>query len=231
LILLRWLLEFRVGHSADRHGYLFGLEWLKRFPKLAWTFWGGFLLLITVLFWRNSAQVDWLFELGVMLLLMGALLAWFWRSIGLALLNVVANTLALLASVLLVAQLWPQFEIILLLVLVPLGLIVDDGIHFFSRYRRAQQEVFRSGDEAVRYAMASVARPIWMTTWITFAGLSVLLLSSEPRVQQAAAITLLGLLVASFVVLFMVPWWLLIQARFRSGSGSDPAEKRRVTRS
>ncbi|MEA3404555.1 MAG: MMPL family transporter, partial [Pseudomonadota bacterium] len=99
------------------------------------------------------------------------------------------------------------------LIMVPMGLIVDDGIHFFSRYVRAKQGVFSDSESAVRYAMASVGRPIWMTSWIVMIGLLMLLLSPQTQIQQASLITMVSLVFATLIILFIVPAFLVKKQR------------------
>lgn len=205
LILLSWLLEFRVGHSADRHGYTFVVGALQRAPKML----KSLLLMLAVglLVWMvltpelmvRLADFTWLLA-GI-----GGLLWLVWRSLSTVLLTLAANALALVVTLLLYVTWVDTGAVSLLLWMVPMGLIVDDGIHFFSRYLRARRGVFPDREAAVRYAMASVARPIWLSSWVTLLGLAVLLLSKQPLVQQASAITLLALGVATLMVLLVLP--------------------------
>ncbi|MEZ9947125.1 RND family transporter, partial [Vibrio breoganii] len=44
-----------------------------------------------------------------------------------------------------------------------LGIVVDDAVHFLSKYQRARIEG-KSAEEAVRYAFHTVGRALWITT-------------------------------------------------------------------
>ncbi len=212
LILLSWLLEFRVGHSADRYGYAFVAQWMQRSPglvKLILLMFGvGFLAL---LWFTQTSLLPILEQMGWMLLFMGVLFMLFWKRFKLALTNTVANLLALTLTLAVFTLLVKAEPLSLLLVMVPMGLIVDDGIHFFSRYVRAQQSVFSDPPSQVRYAMASVGRPIWMTSWIVMIGLLVLLFSPQLQIQQASLITMVSLVFATLVILFIIPAFLVRQ--------------------
>ncbi|RMF13054.1 MAG: RND family transporter [Gammaproteobacteria bacterium] len=59
-----------------------------------------------------------------------------------------------------------------------LGIIVDDTVHFLSKYRHARVDEGLDAVEAVRYAFASVGRALWVTTVVLAVGFAVLTLSS-----------------------------------------------------
>lgn len=209
LVLLSWLLEFRVGHSADRHGYAFVVGWLQRYPRGIFWVSAAALSGLVVLLLQSRELLALLVEFSWMLLVIGVLLWVFWRCFSIALLNTLANALALLLTLLLFESMTDDGVSSLLLLMVPMGLIVDDGIHFFARYVRARRGVFADQESAVRYAMASVARPIWLSSWVTLLGLAVLLGSDQALVWQASVITMLALGVATLTVLLLVPAMLI----------------------
>jgi len=59
-----------------------------------------------------------------------------------------------------------------------LGIVVDDTVHFFSKYQRAKNQLGQSSADAVRYAFHTVAKPLVITTIVLVAGFSVLMLSN-----------------------------------------------------
>jgi len=213
MVLLNWLLEFRVGNSKDRHGLNFLVTWFKENPRYR----QGVVLLgvglsigLTVFNWAVLSQLEQLFWLVSVFLL----LFWmFWQSLRLALMNVAVNFMALLASISLFTLINNESEWAFWLWMIPLGLIVDDGIHFFSRISRARNTVFSDPESSVIYAMSSVARPIWVTSWVLFFGLAVLLLSSTNVVYQASLLTMIALVVATFVVLTVLPALLMTERK------------------
>lgn len=59
-----------------------------------------------------------------------------------------------------------------------LGIVVDDTVHFFSKYLRGRNTLGQSAEDAVRYAFNTVAKPLLITTVVLVAGFSVLMLSN-----------------------------------------------------
>ena len=55
-------------------------------------------------------------------------------------------------------------------IVVAFGIVVDDTIHFLSRYLRARKEDGLSAEEAVRVTFRSVGKALWTTTLVLSAG-------------------------------------------------------------
>jgi len=55
-----------------------------------------------------------------------------------------------------------------------LGIVVDDTVHFLSKYLRARREKGLSSEEAVRYAFNTVGVALWVTSLVLVAGFIVL---------------------------------------------------------
>jgi len=58
-----------------------------------------------------------------------------------------------------------------------LGIVVDDTVHFLSKYRRAIREKGYSSEQAVQYAFKTVGTALWVTTFVLVSGFLVLALS------------------------------------------------------
>jgi len=58
-----------------------------------------------------------------------------------------------------------------------LGIVIDDTVHFLSKYQRARREKGYSSEKAVQYAFATVGTALWVTTFVLVAGFLVLALS------------------------------------------------------
>ncbi|MCP4696383.1 MAG: MMPL family transporter [Gammaproteobacteria bacterium] len=58
-----------------------------------------------------------------------------------------------------------------------LGIVVDDTIHFLSKYLRARRESALNATEAVRYAFSTVGTAIWVNSVVLIAGFLVLAFS------------------------------------------------------
>lgn len=59
-----------------------------------------------------------------------------------------------------------------------LGIVVDDTVHFLSKYLRARREQGLDPEAAVRYAFSSVGMALWITSLVLMAGFMVLALSA-----------------------------------------------------
>ncbi len=59
-----------------------------------------------------------------------------------------------------------------------LGIVVDDTIHFLSKYIRAHREQNLSAEDAVRYAFSTVGVALWVTSLALIAGFLILATSS-----------------------------------------------------
>ena len=57
------------------------------------------------------------------------------------------------------------------------GIVVDDTIHFLSKYLHARRELKQDAETAVRYAFNTVGSAMWSTSIILVAGFSILALS------------------------------------------------------
>jgi predicted RND superfamily exporter protein len=85
-----------------------------------------------------------------------------------------------------------------------IGIVVDDTIHYLSKYLRARREKGLSSQDAVRYAFHSVGLALWVTTLVLVAGFAILSLShfyvnSSMGIMTAITITLA--LIADFLFL------------------------------
>jgi len=91
-----------------------------------------------------------------------------------------------------------------------LGIVVDDTIHFLSKYLRARREKNLSAVDAIRYAYSTVGTALWVTTIVLMAGFSVLALSSfkmNAGMGLLTAITIGLALMLDF--LFLAPFILM----------------------
>ncbi len=210
-VLLRWFLEFRVGNPEDRHGYGRLVRWLSaRFwlPRLIVV--GSLVVLIGLSVWVMRLMGEQFAAIAVMLGVTFLLLGWVWHHWGMAALAVALNWGAVVCAAWLLVQLTEQ-PLSPLALLVPLGLVIDDSIHFFTRYVRAMHMgLFDTPLLRVRFALGSVGRMIWMTSLLLMAGLSVLLALQEPLINQAVLLTDLAMLLATWLLIVWLPALLVV---------------------
>ncbi|MDQ7050904.1 MAG: MMPL family transporter [Enterobacterales bacterium] len=88
---------------------------------------------------------------------------------------------------------------------VTLGIIVDDTVHFLSKYIRARREKNLSSEDAVRYSFANVGKALWVTTMVLVAGFSVMATSSFKVNADMGLLTAVTILVALIVDFFFLP--------------------------
>jgi len=85
-----------------------------------------------------------------------------------------------------------------------LGIVVDDTVHFISKYLRARREKKFQSEEAIRYAFSSVGKALVVTTVILVIGFAILSFSSfrmNGWMGQLTAIVIVCALVADFLLL------------------------------
>ena len=85
-----------------------------------------------------------------------------------------------------------------------LGIVVDDTVHFMSKYQRARVEKGYNAEQAVRYAFTSVGRALLVTSIVLIAGFLVLALSAF-KLNSG-----MGLLTALVIALALVADFLLL---------------------
>ena len=98
-----------------------------------------------------------------------------------------------------------------------LGIVVDDTVHFLSKYSRARREKNLTTEDGIRYAFRTVGIALIITTVVLVAGFSVLATSHFTPTRETGtllAITLFLALISDF--LFLPP---LLMISDRKGKG------------
>lgn len=94
-----------------------------------------------------------------------------------------------------------------------LGIIVDDTVHFLSKYSRARREQGMNAQDAVRYAFSTVGMALWVTSLVLVAGFLVL---SQSAFQVNSGMGLLTAIVIVFALiadfLFLPPLLIRLSA-------------------
>ncbi|MDE0524313.1 MAG: MMPL family transporter [Boseongicola sp.] len=86
-----------------------------------------------------------------------------------------------------------------------LGIVVDDTVHFLSKYRRARRELGCAPAEAVRVAFRTVGRALLTTSLVLVAGFVVVSLSSFELNAGMGRLTALVIALALFADFFLLP--------------------------
>ena len=105
-----------------------------------------------------------------------------------------------------------------------LGIVVDDTVHFLSKYQRARHELGYDGDASVRYAFVTVGRALVVTSLVLVAGFMVLSLSSF---ELNAG---MGLLTGIVIALALAADFLLLPPLLMAIEGPSHDEKQPVRR-
>lgn len=142
--------------------------------------------------------------LPITLILISVLMIFSLRSLRLGLISVVPNMAPAIIGFGLWAVLSGEINLGLsVVVTLTLGIVVDDSVHFLSKYQRARKQG-KDAEEAVRYAFHTVGRALWITTVVLVAGFSVLAMSSfrlNADMGQLSAIVIFIALVVDFIFL------------------------------
>lgn len=91
-----------------------------------------------------------------------------------------------------------------------LGIVVDDTVHFMSKYLRARREMLLDSAAAVRYAFNSVGFALVVTSIALVAGFSIMSLSSFALNAESSQITLIAILLALVVDFLLLPPLLML---------------------
>ena len=94
-----------------------------------------------------------------------------------------------------------------------LGIIVDDTVHFLSKYLRARRTYGYDPKQAVIYAFETVGKALVTTTIVLIAGFAVLSTSSFALNSYMARITVVIILSALIVDFVLLPSLLILSAR------------------
>ncbi|MDP7537764.1 MAG: MMPL family transporter, partial [Methylococcales bacterium] len=86
-----------------------------------------------------------------------------------------------------------------------LGIVVDDTVHFISKYRFARQEQQMSQEDAVRYAFSTVGVALWITSVVLVSGFAILTLSHFTMNSTMGFMTAMTITVALVMDLLFLP--------------------------
>ena len=90
-----------------------------------------------------------------------------------------------------------------------LGIVVDDTVHYLSKYLRGIREEKLSPEDATRYAFKNVGFALSTTTIALVAGFAILSLSGFKINSDMALLTAITIAIALFIDLFFLPTLLI----------------------
>ncbi len=105
-----------------------------------------------------------------------------------------------------------------------LGIVVDDTIHFLSKYLRARRERGADAQDAVRYAFSTVGVALSVTTLILTAGFMILAQSSFALNAEMGLLTAITIVIALAVDFLLLPPILIkMEGKTDDATVADPA--------
>lgn len=147
------------------------------------------------------------------LILISFILVVAFRSVSIGLISLAPNLLPAAAAfgawALLVGEVGVSLSIV---VSMTLGIVVDDTVHFLSKYLRARREQGLDSIGAVRYAFSTVGTALWVTSFVLVAGFTVLAFSSFKMNSGMGLLTAITIIIAlALDFLFLPPFLMKLQ--------------------
>ena len=101
-----------------------------------------------------------------------------------------------------------------------LGIVVDDSVHFLSKYLRAKREKGLDAEAAIHYAFSHVGQALIVTTIVLVAGFMMLALSTFKMNSDMGILTSITISVALLIDFLMLPPLLLLLDRKKAAQPS-----------
>ena len=144
------------------------------------------------------------------------------RSVALGVLSLVPNGLPILATfgtwALLVGEVGFSVATV---ASISLGIIVDDTVHFLSKFVRARDERGLSVEDSIRYAFENVGMAIVVNTIILSIGFLVMTASAFKPNYDMGLMTVIAILFALVLDFLLLPAMLLLGKQKRTSSSVD----------
>lgn len=107
-----------------------------------------------------------------------------------------------------------------------LGIVVDDTVHFLSKYLLARRRQGASAEEAIRYAFGTVGEALVVTSLVLMGGFLILAMSSFAQNSDMGRLTALIIVLALVADFFLLPPLLLWLDGGRREAGSGASHPR-----
>ncbi len=95
-------------------------------------------------------------------------------------------------------------------VIITMGIVVDDTVHFLSKYKYAKDHLKANTEEAIRYSFRYVGTALWTTTIVLVAGFSLLMMSQAKSNSDLGFLTSVIIISALILDFFLLPPLLLL---------------------
>lgn len=163
---------------------------------------------------------------SIALVLISLILIFALRSLKFGLVSLIPNLAPALMSFGLWALLVGQVGLaVSVVVAMTLGIVVDDTIHFLSKYLRARREKNMNAEEAVRYAFNTVGVALFVTTVVLVGGFLVIAQSNFLVNSEMGLLTAITIAVALIVdFLFLPPLLMFIDGDKKEKTKGVPVQ-------
>ncbi|PCJ59116.1 MAG: RND transporter [Rhodospirillaceae bacterium] len=185
--------------------------WLREnTPSHMWAEGSGGSIMFAHISERNIRSM--LIGTSLAVLLIGLTLVLALRSIKIGMLSMIPNLVPMLLAFGLWGAVVGQINVSAAIVAaICLGIVVDDSVHFLSKYLRAMREMKLTSEDAVHYAFATVGKAMVTTSVILILGFLVLTLSTfqvNVTFGLLSAVTIALALLSDFLFLPPLLMWL-----------------------
>jgi predicted RND superfamily exporter protein len=183
-------------------------SWLKDNAPEMFTYGSGLSIIWAHISHRNIQSM--LVAAVIALVLISLLLIFAFRSLKLGIISLIPNLSPALMGFGLWGMLYGTVGLGLSVVAaMTLGIVVDDTIHFISKYIRARREHGAVPQEAVRYAFNTVGTAMWITTVALVGGFLVLTYSGYRMNSDMGLLTAITITLALGMDFFLLPTLLM----------------------
>ncbi len=160
-------------------------------------------------------QADSMFKGNIIaLILISIVLMLALRNFKLGLLSIIPNVTPVLVGFGIWALYKGQINTGMVIVFgMTLGIIVDDTVHFMSKFLRARRELGYNASQAVVYAFETVGKALVTTTIVLLAGFTVLSTSSFALNSYMARITVIIIVSALIIDFVLLPSLLILMSK------------------
>ncbi len=175
-------------------------------------------------------QADSMFKGNIIaLILISLVLMLALRNFKLGLLSIIPNVTPVLVGFGIWALYKAQINTGMVIVFgMTLGIIVDDTVHFMSKFLRAKRELGYDSKQAVVYAFETVGKALVTTTIVLIAGFTVLSTSSFALNSYMARITVIIILGALIIDFILLPSLLILTSRKETKTANSPANLNQI---
>lgn len=200
------------------------LDWLdKNAPAISVSEGTGLDIVFANLTFRNITSM--MNGTSIALLLISFLLIFALRSFKIGLISLIPNIMPAVLAYGIWAMINGQIDTaVSVVVCLSLGIVVDDTVHFLSKYLRAKREQKVGTEDAIRYAFNTVGNALIVTSAVLIGGFLVMQFSHfhpSNNMGTLLAVTLLMALLVDF--LFLPPLLMLLDRKKKAAENKTTA--------